>query len=318
MNVNSRLSLFPIQDSEAWKSYKEMQAMFWTAEEIDLAADYKSFQTLSEREKKLILRVLAFFAGSDAIINQNIATNFIGEIDGLEISCVYSCQQFIECVHQESYSQQIEALVKDKEERTAIINSIKTNPALKSKAEFAFKYMNKDISLPRRLFAFAIAEGLHFQASFATLAYFKTKNKLEGVTKANEFISRDEWSHCRFSALMFKRQNEKTKDMKQKDAEEIMREAVDVETKFVEDALDAGVLGLNSTLMTEFVKCVADKILVLCGFEVMFKATNPLSYMDNYGVYTKNNFFESVATNYQIANIGQSVEQRTFSLDEDF
>ena len=316
LTINSRLSLLPIKDDEAWASYKEMQAMNWIAEEVDLSDDLRSYMSLNSREQELIKRVLAFFAGSDSIINANLATNFVNEIEGLEVSCVYSFQQMIECVHQESYGQQIEAIIRDKTERTALLNSVNTNDAIRDKAKFAFKYMNRKISLPKRLFAFCIAEGLHFQASFATLAYFKTKNKLEGITKANEWISRDEWSHCRFSALMFKRHNNGLMD--QEDAEKIMREAVGVEVAFVKDALDTGVLGLNDKLMTQFVKCVADKILVLCGFKEMFGVENPLSFMNSYGVYTKNNFFESKPTNYQKPGVGQSTEERSFALDVDF
>lgn len=314
-NIDSRLSLIPIKDQEAWDAYKQMQAMNWIAEEVDHAGDRESYATLSKREQNLIKTVLAFFAGSDSIINHNLATNFVQEIEGLEIACVYNFQQMMENVHQESYGLQIEALVKDKAEREELFNAVRNNPAIRGKAAFAFKYMNKDISLPIRLFAFCIAEGLHFQASFATLAYFKTKNKLEGITKANEFISRDEWSHARFSALMFKRQNKKGV-ITQAMAEKVMEEAVETENKFVDEALDAGVLGLNSRLMKQFVKFVADKIMLLCGFRARYFTKNPLSYMNNYGIYTKSNFFESKATNYQKPNVGQ--EKRLFSLDIDF
>jgi ribonucleoside-diphosphate reductase beta chain len=316
LNVNSRLSLFPIKDHEAYAAYKEMQAMNWIAEEADLAGDRKDYEAMSENEKRLIRTTLAFFAGSDSIINANLSTNFANEIEGLEIAAVYAFQQMMEIVHQEAYGLQLEALIESKEERETLFKAVRNNEAIRAKAEFAFKYMNKDISLPRRLFAFCIAEGLHFQASFATLAYFKTKNKLEGVTKLNEWISRDEFSHCRFSAMMFKREN--NDDMKQGDAEKIMAEAVAVESEFIKNALDTGVLGLNDRLMIKFVRCVADKIMVLCGFKAFYGDANPLPFMNSYGIYTKSNFFESKATNYQKPGVGQSAEDRTFKTDADF
>lgn len=322
LSLDSRLTLFPIKDDEAWAVYKKMRAADWTAEELDMSEDFRDYIALKPAEQKLITNVLAFFAASDTIINANICCNFATEIPGLEIGCVYAMQQLIECVHSETYSLQIETLIQKKEQRQALFDSVRNSSTIRAKAAFAFKYMNIDIPLHVRLFAFTLAEGLHFQSSFATIAYFRTKNKLQGVTKANEFISRDEGMHCQFSAMLFKREQKKLaehKQMTQELAEQIIKEAVSLEGKFVAEVLSEAILGLNAGTMMEFVKCVADRMLDLTGFKTLYNVQNPLSWMELSGLSNKTNFFEQRVSEYQRSGVGQTQEEiHEFSLDCEF
>ena len=239
LNIDSRLCIFPLKEKSLWDFYKKQQACMWTAEEIDMSGDKRDFDTLSDGEKNLVKNILAFFAASDTIVNANLANNFIAEIDGLEVNFNYSFQQMIECVHSETYALQIDVLISDEEEKERLFNSVRNNPAIRRKAAWAFKYMNKEIPLHKRLFAFALVEGLHFQSSFASIAYFRTKNKMSGLVTSNDFIARDEGMHAEFSCQMFKRENEKLplKDrLTQAGAEEILRDAVLVESSFVREA----------------------------------------------------------------------------------
>ena len=307
-----RYTLFPIRDHEVWKQYQTHLSAFWTAEEVDLSLDRRDFETLKPPEQRFIKFILAFFAAADGIVNENLAVNFINEFDEIEIKAFYSLQQFIEVIHSTVYSELIETLVADQKEQEKLFNALETFPSIKKKADWAFRYMNKDRSLAERLFAFTFVEGLQFQTSFAAIFYFKKRNLLPGLCTSNDFISRDEGLHAKFSALMFARVNAKTNDVDAKTAQRIVREVVAVEKEFMDSALNIALIGMNKDDMFDYIKFVADYFLTMLGFEKNYNAINPFPFMQMISMEKRVNFFEHRPTEYQLAKKGE------FSLTEDF
>ena len=310
--AKKKYTLFPIRDTEAWELYQQHLKCFWTAEECDLGLDRRDFEKLRPPEKKFISFVLAFFAAADGIVNENLAINFINEFDSQEIKAFYSLQQFIEVIHSTVYSELIDTLIEKKEDKMKLFNALENYPSIKKKADWAFKYMNKEKSLTVRLFAYILVEGLQFQTSFAAIFYFKKRNLMPGLCQTNDFIARDENLHSKFSALMFKRENAKTNEVDQKLAYEIVKECVDIETEFMNSALDIAIIGMNKKEMEIYIKFVADYWLDFAGFEPLYKVLNPFEFMNAIGMQKKVNFFEHRPTEYQLASKGE------FSLDEDF
>lgn len=313
----NKYCLYPIGDEEVWALYKQSVATFWTAEEIDLENDRKDFETLRPPEQDFIKLVLAFFASSDAIVNENLHTNFKLEIDGLETKFFYAYQEFIECIHQETYSELINSILTDEKEKHKLFNALENFDSIKAKADWAFKYMNKDIDLATRLFAFTFVEGLQFQSSFAAIFYFKKRNKMGGLCKSNEFISRDEGLHAAFSALQFRRHNKDT-FVDQAKAERIVTEVVNIEKQFMKDALNVAIIGMNAAQMEEYIEFVADYFLNMLGFDKMYHTKNPFDFMQLISLQGKTNMFEARISEYAKAGVMNSKEEREFSLDVDF
>jgi len=332
LTTQSRLTLFPIQDNEVWEHAKKHLAAFWTAEELDFVDDHKDFQSLKSSEQRLLLNILAFFASSDTLVSANISVNFVNEISGLEAQYFYAMQNLIEQVHSETYSLQITTLVKDKIKQSKLFNAVHTDPSIKAKATWALEYMGSGVPLNIRLFAFGLMEGLLFQSSFAVIFFFRTRNKMPGLCKSNEFIARDEGLHCQFSFMMFKRYNMKEVPKHFKElgvfspktvlteaaATEILKKAVTIEKRFVDEALDVCVLGMNKMLMGQFVECVADNMMVLAGFSPVYNTKNPFPFMETSGLNNKTNFFEQRVSEYQLSGVGVKQEESVFSTDVDF
>lgn len=345
-NNKERLSLFPIKDDEIWEQYKKHKACFWVAEEGDLTQDKKDFEEkLSEPQKRFVLKILAFFNGADIIVNANIAANFLEDFkDDLEIQCFYGFQYMMENIHSESYSLMLDTLTRNEEEKHLLLNAIKNIPSVKLKALWVNKYMNKNISLTRRLFGFTLVEGLQFSGSFCSIFYLKSKGLMPGLSQYNELISRDEGLHCKFSAVMFKRENNKLpedKKMSQAEAESIVDECVKIESIFVCDCLKIDLIGMNSRMMNQYIKFVGNTMLEMCGFEKYYKENNsynekkgsykennsyndssyiknPFPFMEMISLNGKTNFFEKRVSEYQKASVGSTQKDRTFSLSEDF
>ena len=310
--MSKRYTLFPIQEKEVWKMYQTHLQCFWTAEEVDLSEDRKDFDTLKAPEQNFIKFVLGFFAAADGIVNENLAVNFINEFDEIEIKSFYALQQFIEVIHSTVYSELIDTLISDETEKNKLFNALDTYPSIKKKADWAFKYMNEQRSLAERLFAFTFVEGLQFQTSFAAIFYFKKRNLMPGLCSSNEFIARDEGLHAKFSTIMFKRVNNKSKDVDEALAFKIVKEVVQVEKNFMNDALDVSLIGMNKDSMADYIEFVADYFLCMLGFKKLFGTANPFVFMEMISMNTKTNFFEHRPSQYQLAKKGE------FSLDEDF
>ena len=320
--MSRRLSLFPIKDDEVWSNfYKKAQACHWTAEEIDLGEDLKSFKRMSNGEKRFVKFVLAFFNGADVVVNANISANFLNDFDTPEINAFYWLQGAMEVIHSETYSLLIDTYFTDKEEKEKAFNAITGDeyPTIKAKAEWVTKYMNRERSLVERLFGFALVEGLQFSGSFCAIFWLKKRNLCPGLTFSNELISRDEALHTEFSCLMFKRENAKAETpFSQEDAYRVTKECVEIEKKFVNESLKIALIGMNSKMMGQYIERVADVILGLAGFEPLYNAKNPFDFMEMINLEGKTNFFEKRVGEYQKANIGQTKEQMEFSMDCDF
>eukprot|EP01130_Rhizamoeba_saxonica_P016695 TRINITY_DN7765_c0_g1_i1.p1 TRINITY_DN7765_c0_g1~~TRINITY_DN7765_c0_g1_i1.p1 ORF type:complete len:321 (+),score=68.84 TRINITY_DN7765_c0_g1_i1:38-1000(+) len=305
-----RFVLFPIQHQEIWDMYKKAQMSFWTAEEIDLAADRQMFKDkLNDDERHFISHVLAFFAASDGIVNENLAEQFMQEVQIPEARCFYGFQIAIENIHSETYSLLIDTLIKERNERNRLFNAIETIPCIKKKADWALKWINGDTSFGERLVAFAAVEGIFFSGSFCSIFWLKKRNLMPGLCFSNELISRDEGLHCDFACLLFSMLvNKPTQDR----IYEIIGEAVEYEKEFVCDALPVSLLGMNQDMMSEYIEFVADRLLVELGCERLYNVDNPFEWMDMISLERKTNFFEHRVAEYQRAG------SRVFTLREYF
>jgi ribonucleoside-diphosphate reductase beta chain len=312
----NRYILFPIEHLDMYKMYKDMVSLRWIVEEVDTSKDMKDYEKLGEGEKHFIKRILGFFAGSDGIVCENLVGNFYDEIQAPEAKAFYAEQISNEQVHSEMYCRLIETYVEDKSERLEILRSITTQSFVAKKAAWAAKYMNRSVaSFAHRLMAFAVVEGVFFSGAFCCIFYFKSRGILPGLTLSNEFISRDEGLHCAFAALLYgKLQNKLT----QEEAHTLMREAVDIEAEFIIDALPCSIIGMNAKLMKEYIKYVADRLLVQLGYEKTYRKKNPFAFMERVSLEGKDNFFEKKVSNYALANSGKSEEQMSFKLNEAF
>lgn len=318
--TQSRFVLLPIQYADIWKMYKKAQASFWTAEEIDLSVDVIQFETkLNEHERYFIEHVLAFFAASDGIVNENLAINFMSEVQIPEARCFYGFQIMIENVHAEIYSLLIDTLVKDKLRKKNLFNAISTIPCVQQKAEWALKWISKERSFGERLVAFAAVEGIFFSGSFCAIFWLKKRNLLPGLAFSNELISRDEGLHCDFACLLFKHLQNKPS---QSTVKQIISDAVEIEKQFTTDALPVGLIGMNATLMQQYIEFVADRLLaeLLGGEHRIYHTQNPFDWMELISLQGKTNFFERRVGEYKKngVGVGNSLENHTFSTDADF
>jgi ribonucleotide reductase beta subunit family protein with ferritin-like domain len=315
-----RWVLFPIQYPAVFEMYKKHEASFWTAEEIDLCQDLKDWDGLMDGERHFIKHILAFFAASDGIVNENLAGNFSTEIQIPEARAFYGFQMAMENIHSETYSLLIEQYIKDPEEKESVFDAINTMPAVREKAEWAVQWMNGSSSFAERILAFACVEGILFSGSFCAIYWLKKRGLMPGLTFSNELISRDEGLHAEFACLIYSMlQNKLPEDV----VHDIVRGAVDAERKFICEALPCDLIGMNSRQMTQYIEFVADRLLSSLGHTKIYNTTNPFDWMELISLQGKTNFFEKRVGEYQKAGVMGSQldgaqEAKGFALDVDF
>ena len=313
---NDRFVLFPIKHHDIWEMYKKAEASFWTAEELDLTDDLNHWsEKLNDDERYFIKNVLAFFAASDGIVNENLAVNFLKEVQYPEARCMYGFQIMIENIHSEAYSLLIDTYIKDAVEKDRLLRAIDTIECVQKKAEWALRWIDKG-SFAERLVAFAAVEGIFFSGSFCSIFWLKKRGLMPGLSFANELISRDEGLHCDFACMLYTDhlQEQLPKDTVTK----IILDAVEIEKEFVSDSLPVGLIGMNSKLMCDYIEFVADRLLVALGCSKVFNATNPFEFMEMISLQGKTNFFEKRVAEYQKSGVMSEKESMAFSLDEDF
>lgn len=309
-----RFVLLPIKYPKIWQMYKQHEASFWTAEEIDLGQDLKDWERLSNDEKHFVKHVLAFFAASDGIVNENLAVNFMKEVQLPEARCFYGFQIMMENIHSETYSLLIDTYIKDTVEKARLFNAIETVPCVKKKADWALRWIGNG-SFAERLVAFAAVEGIFFSGSFCSIFWLKKRGLMPGLSFSNELISRDEGLHCDFACLLYGMLEEKLAPERVRD---IITDAVVNEHEFVTDALPVSLIGMNAKLMCQYIEFVADRLLVALGQPKVYNATNPFDFMETISLQGKTNFFEKRVAEYQKAGVMHTKEQQEFKLDEDF
>jgi len=312
----NRFTLFPITWPDIWKAYENHKAAFWTAQEIDYTSDIDDWEKLNNDEKYFIEHILAFFAGSDGIVLENLITNFCAEVQVAEARCFYAFQGMMENIHSEVYSLLIDTFVKEPERKTTLFNAIETIPCVSRKAEWAMKWINQDNSFAERLVAFAVVEGIFFSGSFCAIFWLKNRGiMVKALGKSNELIARDEGLHTDFAVLLYSHLNNK---LTQEKIQEIITEAVEIETNFICESLPCRLVGMNSVLMEQYIKFVADRLVMQLGYTKIYNAQNPFAFMDNMNLDGKTNFFEQRVTEYQIASGASSESEKVFDLSDEF
>jgi ribonucleoside-diphosphate reductase beta chain len=310
-----RFVLFPIKHNDIWEMYKKAEASFWTAEEIDLSSDQTDWTAkLNDDERHFIKHVLAFFAASDGIVNENLAVNFMNEVQYPEARCFYGYQIMIENIHSETYSLLIDTYIKDPQEKDKLFHAIETIPAVKHKAEWALKWIGNG-GFAERLIAFAAVEGIFFSGSFCSIFWLKKRGLMPGLTFSNELISRDEGLHCDFACLLY---SQLVNQLPKEKVSEIITDAVSIEKEFVTESLPVRLIGMNADMMCQYIEFVADRLLVALGCNKVYNATNPFDFMELISLQGKTNFFEKRVAEYQKSGVMGSKETNVFSLEEDF
>ena len=312
---DSRFVIFPIQHNDLWEWYKKQQACFWTAEEIDLHSDLVDWTTkLTDDERYFIKHILAFFAASDGIVNENLAENFVNEVQYSEAKFFYGFQIMMENIHSETYSLLIDTYVKDEVEKDRLFRAIEVFPAIKKKADWALKWIESD-SFAERLIAFAAVEGIFFSGAFCSIFWLKKRGLLPGLTFSNELISRDEGMHCDFAVHLHNNHivNRVPKDR----IKEIIVDALDIEREFVTESLPVSLIGMNAKLMTQYLEFVTDRLLLEFGCEKEYDVVNPFDFMEMISLEGKTNFFEKRVSEYQKAGV-KSGGTGSISFDSDF
>jgi ribonucleoside-diphosphate reductase beta chain len=299
-----RFVLFPIEHHDLWKLYKQQEACFWTAEEIDLAQDISDWENkLNADEQHFVKHVLAFFAASDGIVNENIAMNFVNAVQYTEAKFFYGFQIMMENIHSETYSLLIDTYIKDKEEQNKLFNAIETVPAIKKKAEWALKYIEKG-TFVERLIAFAAVEGIFFSGSFCSIFWLKKRGLMPGLTFSNELISRDEGMHCDYACHLYN--NHIENKLTEKRIKDIICGALEIEKEFILEALPVRLIGMNSDLMAQYLEFVTDRLLVALGCSKVYNSENPFDFMQNIALQGKTNFFEKRVAEYQKAGVNNT------------
>ncbi len=312
-----RFVLFPIKHKDIWDMYKKAEASFWTAEEIDLAPDLQDWNNkLNNDEKHFIKNVLAFFAASDGIVNENLAINFLNDVQYPEARCFYGFQIMMENIHSETYSLLIDTYIKDNVEKDKLLHAIETVPCVQKKAEWALKWISNG-TFAERLIAFAAVEGIFFSGSFCSIFWLKKRGLMPGLSFSNELISRDEGLHCDFACLLYSQLVHK---LPVTQVTEIITNAVAIEKEFVTDSLPVKLIGMNADLMCQYIEFVADRLLVSLGCPKFYNAANPFDFMELISLQGKTNFFEKRVAEYQKAGVTNSKKEdnTVFKLDEDF
>jgi len=317
----SRFVIFPINYQDIWRFYKKAVASFWTTEEVDLSRDMDDWKKLKEGEQYFIKHVLAFFAASDGIVNENLVDRFMSEVQATEARSFYGFQIMMENIHSEMYAKLIENLIHDTKEKLALFNAIETMPAVAKKAEWALKWIGSDAPYSVRVVAFAAVEGIFFSGSFAAIFWLKKRGLMPGLTFSNELISRDEGLHCDFACLMYHYLVQKPS---QERVIEIIKDAVKIEQEFLTDALPVRLIGMNCELMCQYIEFVADRLLVELGCPKQWRRENPFDFMEMISLEGKTNFFEKRVGEYQRAGVMAHLDddpnskENVFSLDCDF
>ena len=309
----NRFVLFPIQHHDIWEFYKKAEQVFWTAEEIDLSQDMTDWEKLNEGEKHFVKHVLAFFAASDGIVNENLAENFVSEVQYTEAKFFYGFQIMMENIHSETYSLLIDTYIKDKEEQNHLFNAIDTVPAVQKKAEWALRWIGSE-SFVERLIAFAAVEGIFFSGSFCSIFWLKKRGLMPGLSFSNELISRDEGLHTDFAVHLYR--NHIENKLSRERILEIIGSALEIEKEFITDALPVSLIGMNSELMKQYLEYVSDRLLVDLGVGKVYNSENPFDFMQNIAMTNKTNFFEKRVADYVKSGVGES--KNSFSTDEDF
>ncbi len=312
----NRFVLFPIQHNDIWEMYKKQEASIWTAEELDLSPDLVDWESkLNDDERFFIKHVLAFFAASDGIVNENLAENFLSEVQYTEAKFFYGFQVMMENIHSETYSLLIDTYIKDTKEKNYLFNAIETFEPVKKKADWAMRWIDNG-SYAERLISFAAVEGIFFSGSFCSIFWLKKRGLMPGLTFSNELISRDEGLHCDFACMLYN--NHLVNKLPKEQVQKIIADAVEIEKEFVTESLPVRLIGMNSDLMSQYIEFVADRLLSELGNDKIYNTSNPFDFMDMINLQGKTNFFEKRVGEYQKAGVLNNENNTTFSLDSDF
>ena len=312
---NNRMTVYPIKYPAIWAAYKNQTAAIWNAEEIDFAKDYDDFQKLNDNEQHFIKMILSFFAASDTIVNMNLGERFVKEVQIREAIIAYAYQMHMENIHSEVYSLQIDNIIRSPEEKHMALNAIENYPCIKKKAEWAFKWIDSRESFAQRLIAFAIVEGVFFSGAFCSIFWLKKRNLMPGLCDSNELIARDEGMHTGFACLLYTMIINR---VDQKTVHQMFEEAYEIEREFICESLPCSMLGMNSLLMSQYIKFVSDRLLLSLNYEKLWNEENPFDFMESISMEGKTNFFESRPTQYQKASVLNTGRDNSFTQLDDF
>lgn len=313
----NRFTVFPIKHPDIWSEYKKQESVFWTAEELDLSQDKTDWKTLTPNEQKFIKYVLAFFAGSDGIVLENLGQRFMNEVQYPEARLAYGFQIMMEGIHSEVYSLLIDTYIDDTKEKDFLFRAIETIPCVTKKANWALKWINDtDSSFGMRLIAFAAVEGIFFSGSFCAIYWLKQRGIMPGLTTSNEFIARDEGLHTDFAVLLYN--NHVSDKLDESVIHELIKEAVEIECEFITESLPCRLIGMNQDLMKQYIRFVADRLLGQLNYSPLFMASNPFDFMERISLEGKDNFFEKRVSNYVKSGVGKTSSEMTFNLDAEF
>ena len=312
---DKRFVVLPVVYQDLYEMYKKAVSCFWTSEEVDLSRDLNDWASMSPEQKHFISLVLAFFACMDGLINENICLRFMGEVQNSEARLFYGFQMAIEGIHQETYANLIDTYIREPAERTKLFNAIENFPCVKKKADWVKKHINSERSFAERLVAFICVEGIHFSGAFCAIYYFRTKNLLAGLCFSNELISRDEALHTEFGIALYRKLKHK---LSPQSVHSIIKEAVEIETEFICEALPCRLIGMNSALMTQYIQFVADRVCLQLGVDKIWGSSNPFSFMETISIQRKSNFFECRVSEYALATKTGKENDLIFEMDSDF
>lgn len=310
----SKYTVFPIEHKDIWIMYEYAIGNFWTVDEIDFSKDTKDWERLNDDERYFIKNILAFFAASDGIVNENLVLNFYNEVQISEMKQFYASQIMMESIHGLTYSLMIETYVKDEKEKSNLFSAIESNNAVKLKADWALKWITNG-TFAERLLAFILVEGVFFSGSFCAIYWLKKRGLLPGLTKSNELISRDEALHCNAAIALYLKLENKLSEQK---VHEIFKDAIEIEKKFITESLPVNLIGMNNEMMKQYIEYVSDYWLSKLNYSNIFNSKNPFDFMQYISLQDFGNFFETRITSYRKAGVGVSKEENTFSLEEDF
>jgi len=311
---DSRFVMFPIEHQDIWEMYKKSVDCFWRAEEIDLSKDYADWESLNADEKYFISMILAFFAASDGIVLENLATRFMSDVQISEARAFYGFQIAMENIHSQTYSLLIETYIKNSEEKHCLFHALEYFPCIQKKGDWAQKWINDNRSgFATRLIAFACIEGIFFSGAFCSIYWLKKRGLMPGLTFSNELISRDEALHTEFAILLYKKL---VKKLPKARIHEIIKEAVEIENEFICDALPCRLIGMNAGLMTQYIQFVADRLCLQLGYDKIYNVSNPFDFMELISLESKTNFFEKRVDAYALAT--KTVEGNVFEFNADF
>lgn len=311
---DNRFVMFPIQHQDIWEMYKKQVDCFWRAEEIDLSKDLTHWDTLGDDEKHFISMILAFFAASDGIVLENLALRFMSDVQLSEARAFYGFQIAMENIHSQTYSLLIETYIKNEEEKMRLFRAIDNFPCIKKKSDWAQKWIKDNRSnFATRLVAFACVEGIFFSGAFCSIYWLKKRGLMPGLTFSNELISRDEALHCEFAIMLY---SKLLKKMSKAKIHELVKDAVEIETEFICEALPCRLIGMNSKMMTQYIQFVADRLCLQLGYDKIYDVANPFDFMELISLEAKSNFFEKRVDSYALAD--KTVSEETFNFNEDF